>query len=98
PPTQRQPPAPAAAAAQGGVQVQLGALPSEEAARAEWARLARLLPEQFRTRTPIVQRVERPNAQPLWRLRAGGFRDADAARAFCDAVRARGGACAVVGG
>lgn len=98
PPQQRQAvPAPPPAA-QGGVQVQLGALPSEEAARAEWARLARLLPEQFRSRTPIVQRFERPNAAPLWRLRTGGFRDADAARAFCDAVRARGGACAVVGG
>jgi hypothetical protein len=96
------PPAPSAppAAAQpaGGVLVQLGALPSEEAARAEWARLARLLPEQFRGRTPAVVRFDRPNAPPLWRLRTGGFRDADAARAFCDTVRARGGACAVVGG
>lgn len=98
-PQQRQAaPAPPTPAAPGGVQVQLGALPSEEAARAEWARLSRLLPEQFRSRTPIVQRFDRPNAAPLWRLRMGGFRDADAARAFCDAVRARGGACAVVGG
>lgn len=102
PPPAATPPRPAAPAAApppaGGVLVQLGALPSEEAARAEWARLSRLLPEQFRGRTPVVVRFDRPNAAPLWRLRMGGFRDADAARAFCDTVRARGGACAVVGG
>lgn len=93
------PAAPAPAAPSPGVVlVQLGALPTEEAARTEWARLSRLLPEQFRGRTPIMQRFDRPNAAPLWRLRMGGFRDADAARAFCDTVRARGGACAVVGG
>lgn len=93
PPPAAAPPAPA-----GGVMVQLGALPSEEAARAEWARLSRLMPEQFRNRSPILQRFDRPNAPPLWRLRMGGFRDADAARTFCETVRARGGACAVVGG
>ena len=106
PPPAAAPPRPAAApaaaappaATEGGVLVQLGALTSEEAARAEWARLSRLLPEQFRGRSPIIVRFDRPNAAPLWRLRMGGFRDADAARAFCDTVRARGGACAVVGG
>jgi cell division septation protein DedD len=91
------PPA-AAVAPAGAVLVQLGALPTEEAARAEWARLSRLLPDQFRGRTPMVVRFDRPNAAPLWRLRMGGFRDADAARRFCETVRARGGACAVVGG
>jgi cell division septation protein DedD len=101
PPAVAQPPAataPAAAPPAGAVLVQLGALTTEEAARTEWARLSRLLPEQFRGRTPMILRFDRPNAVPLWRLRMGGFADADAARGFCETVRARGGACAVVGG
>jgi hypothetical protein len=78
--------------------VQLGALPTEDAARTEWARLSRLLPDQFRGRSPVVIRFDRANADPVWRLRTGGFADAGAARSFCEAVRLRGGACAVVGG
>jgi hypothetical protein len=78
----------------GRVQVQLGALPTEEAARAEWNRLAARMPELFQGRSPQVVRLDRGEGQiPLFRLRTGGLADQDAATSFCDQVRARGGAC-----
>jgi hypothetical protein len=81
------------------VQVQLGALGSEEAARAEWERLARRLPELFADRRPSIARLDRGAEQaPLFRIRTGGFGDLGGARAFCEQVRARGGACAVIPG
>ncbi|MCZ8150313.1 MAG: SPOR domain-containing protein [Roseomonas sp.] len=88
--------APAAAPARpvGRVQVQLGALPTEEAARAEWNRLAARMPELFQGRSPQVVRLDRSEGQtPLFRLRTGGLADQDAAASFCEQVRARGGAC-----
>jgi hypothetical protein len=103
PPQAAAPPAPArpstAPVPGGRVQVQLGALGSEEAARAEWDRLARRLPELFADRRPAISRIERGADQPpIFRIRTGGFGDADSARAFCEQVRARGGACAVLPG
>lgn len=86
-------PATPAPPATGRLQVQLGALASEEAARAEWARLQRRVPA-LAGRQPQVLRVDRGAEQPpLWRLRAGGIADAEAGRALCDAVRGAGGAC-----
>lgn len=91
------PPAPAAPlATPGRTMVQLGALLSEEAARTEWTRLQRRVPE-LAGRPPQITRVDR-DGQTLWRLRAGGLADAAAARALCDTVRNRGGACMPVGG
>lgn len=84
---------PAGPAAPGRAAVQLGALVSEEAARAEWTRLQRRVPE-LAGRQPQVTRLERDGQPPLWRLRATGIADP---RALCDAVRARGGACVPVG-
>lgn len=91
------PPASAPPASAGRVQVQLGALRSEEAARAEWERLRARVPE-LAGRSPAISRVEREGQPPLWRLRVGGLPDRDAARALCEQVQARGGACAVIGG
>lgn len=102
-----QPAAPAAASAAapaaqparptGRVQVQLGALPTEEAARAEWERLTRRAPELFAGRSPQIVRLDRGEGQaPLFRLRTGGLADQEAAAAFCEQVRARGGVCAPV--
>ena len=88
-------PAPATAppAAQAGrTQVQLSAATSEEAARGEWERLRRRVPE-LASRQPRITRFERDGQSPLWRLRVGGLADAAAARALCEQVRARGGAC-----
>lgn len=78
---------------QGRVAVQLGALPAEEAARAEWDRLARRMPELLGAVRPQFLRAERPDQPPVWRIRVGGFADAETARGFCDRVRAGGGAC-----
>jgi hypothetical protein len=91
-------PAPAAPrAASGSVAVQLGALDSEAGARAEWERLGRRAPELLNGRLPQVTRFERPDKPTMWRLRTGGF-SAEAARDFCAEVKAKGGACAVIGG
>lgn len=88
--------APTARAA-GRVQVQLGALTSAEAARAEWDRLSRRAPELFEGRSPQIVRLDRGEGQaPLFRLRTGGLADQDAAVAFCEQIRARGGACVPV--
>jgi hypothetical protein len=95
------PAAAAPAAAQGPrfggrTQVQLGALPTEEGARAEWDRLTRRAPELFQGRSPQISRLDREGQAPLFRLRLGGLADQDAATQFCELVRARGGACVPV--
>lgn len=80
----------------GRIQVQIGALPTEEAARAEWERLARRAPELLGDRRPSVARFEREGQIPLFRLRTGMFADADAARSFCESLRSKGGNCTVL--
>lgn len=83
----------------GRAQVQLGALPSEAAARAEWERLSRRLGDLLADREPVVTRFDRGGGRaPMYRLRTGGFADPAAARAFCEAARGRGAPnCAAVG-
>ncbi|WP_419896998.1 SPOR domain-containing protein [Roseomonas sp. USHLN139] len=81
----------------GSVTVQLGALDSEAGARAEWERLSKRLPELIGGRSPQITRFEREGKPTMWRLRLGGF-EHDAASAFCETVKSRGGACAVLGG
>jgi hypothetical protein len=78
------------------VQVQLGALTSEQAARAEWARLNRLVPDLLQGRSPQIMRFDREGRSPLYRLRTGGLPDADAAAEFCEQIKARRGACMMV--
>lgn len=90
-PATRQAPAPG-----GTVRVQLGALASEDAARAEWDRLARRHGDLLGAFRPQVVRFEREGQAPLFRLRTGGFANAEAAREFCEQVRARNVPCAVV--
>jgi hypothetical protein len=80
----------------GRVQVQLGALPNEASARAEWDRLSRRAPALFQERTSSVLRLDREGQAPLFRLRTGGFPDVAAARDFCGQVTATGGACVVI--
>ncbi len=90
--------APAAAtppAARGGRHVvQFGALASEDAARQEWTRLQRRVPE-LAGHQPQVVKFEREGQPTLWRLRTGGFADAAAARAFCETARGKGATCVV---
>lgn len=89
-------PTPAPRPVTGGVQVQLGALPSEEGAMAEWNRLRGRVPE-LGPFSPNVVRFDRDGRPTFWRLRVGGVPDRDAAQALCERVRASGGNCAVLG-
>jgi hypothetical protein len=82
----------------GRVAVQLGALPTEESARAEWDRLARRMPELLGALRPQIIRFDREGRPTMWRIRTGGFADSAAAGEFCERIRAGGGACAVLGG
>ncbi|MBV9785547.1 MAG: SPOR domain-containing protein [Acidisphaera sp.] len=74
--------------------VQLGALDSETAARQEWDRLSRRMPDLLAGRHPSVIRADL-GGRTLWRLRMGGFADVAQAAAFCERVRAKGAGCAV---
>ncbi|HYI84846.1 MAG TPA: SPOR domain-containing protein [Acetobacteraceae bacterium] len=76
----------------GRSHAQFGALHSEEAARAEWDRLVRRAPE-LAAFQPRITRLDREGQPTLWRLRATGLADAAAAKALCDAVRARNIPC-----
>ncbi|WP_242530929.1 SPOR domain-containing protein [Roseococcus thiosulfatophilus] len=89
-------PTPAPRPVAGGVQVQLGALPSEEGAMAEWNRLRGRVPE-LGPFSPNVVRFDREGRPTFWRLRVSGLPDRDAAQALCERVRASGGNCAVLG-
>jgi SPOR domain len=74
--------------------VQLAALTSEEAAHAEWAQLAKKMPDLLNGRQPTYSRTER-DGHTFWRVRTSGFADVAQARSFCDRVRAKGAGCAV---
>jgi hypothetical protein len=76
------------------LEVQLAAVSSEDAAKTEWDRLARRMPELLGRRHPLVVRAER-DGHVVWRLRTGGFDDAGQANAFCEHVRAKGAGCAL---
>jgi len=88
------PAAPPGPSASGRIQVQLAAVPTEQAATAEWERLRRRMPDLLGNFRLSVSRGER-DGQPFFRVRTGGFEDNAQARAFCDQVRARGGSCFV---
>lgn len=82
---------PSAAPAPGakGPMIQLAAVGSEQAAQAEWARLAKKYPEVLGTRKPVITKVER-DGKTFWRIRTAGFADANAAKGACDKLRAQG--------
>ena len=74
--------------------MQLAAVPTEQAANAEWQRLQRRMPELLGNQRLVVSRGER-EGQPFFRIRTGAFADNAAARTFCDQVKARGASCFV---
>jgi len=78
----------------GTARVQLAALSSEEAAKVEWRNLSRRVPGLLAGHQPIFSKVEHAG-HVFWRVRAGGFADQAAARAFCQEARAKGLACTV---
>lgn len=88
------PAAPASIAPAGSLQVQLAAAPSEDAAQAEWAHLQERMPAVLGGHQPIVVKAEK-DGKLFWRLRTGGFADANDAQAFCARVREGGASCVV---
>ncbi len=86
-------PAPARPVA-GGTLVQLAAVDNEQAAQAEWQRLAKRMPDLLGDRRAVVQRAER-DGHAVWRVRTGGFADIAEATGFCTRVRAKGAACSL---
>jgi hypothetical protein len=84
--------------ANGRAQVQLGALPSEGAARGEWERLQRRVPEFLGNRRVSLAPLDREGQTTMYRIRTGGFADAATARAFCDEMKTRSIPCMVIGG
>jgi hypothetical protein len=75
-------------------EVQIAALGSEEAARAEWDRLVKRMPELLKGRSPSVSKTEH-DGHAFWRLRTGGFSDIAQATTFCERMRAKGGGCSI---
>ncbi|MFY8106533.1 MAG: SPOR domain-containing protein [Elstera sp.] len=93
PVVQTPPPAtPAAVGATRGAKVQLGAVKSEAAASAEWAKLQKAHPELARL-SMSVAKVEIPNKGTYYRIQAGPVTDG---ASVCGAVKARGQDCLVV--
>ncbi|MCE2759894.1 MAG: SPOR domain-containing protein [Acetobacteraceae bacterium] len=84
--------------ANGRVQVQLGALPSEAGARGEWDRLQKRVPELLGNRRVSLAPFDREGQTTLYRIRTGGFADAATARAFCEEMKTRSIPCMVIGG
>lgn len=77
-----------------GPQVQLAALATEPAAKAEWHRLAKRWPELFGGHQPAFSKIER-DGQTFWRVRIGGFDGLAQATMFCERLRAKGAGCSV---
>lgn len=85
---------PAAAPSANGALVQLAAVRTEDAAKSEWERLSKRLPELLGSHRPAFSKTEH-DGRTLWRVRTGGFADIPQATSFCDKVRAKGSACSV---
>jgi SPOR domain len=80
--------------AANGAQVQLAAVHSEEAAKSEWQRLSKRVPDLLGQRRPAFSKTEH-DGRTLWRVRAGGFADVPQASSFCEKLRAKGVGCSV---
>jgi hypothetical protein len=74
--------------------VQLAAVSSEDAAKSEWQRLAKRMPDILGHHEPTFSKIEH-DGHVFWRLRTGGFSDTAQATQFCEKVRAKGSSCSV---
>ncbi len=86
----------AAQAATGKIQVQLAALTTEDAAKAEWTRLQHRYAAELANRSPVFSHTER-DGKNFWRIRVAGFAEQQTANGFCDTLRAKGGSCVTAG-
>jgi SPOR domain len=77
-----------------GALVQLAAVSSEAAAKVEWQRLQKRMPDLLDHRQPAISKIDR-EGHTLWRVRTGGFSDFSQATVFCERVRAKGTGCSV---
>jgi cell division septation protein DedD len=82
--------------ANGGFQVQLSALRSEEAAQSAWSKLQGTAPDLYRGAALDIQRADLGAKGVFFRLRVGTFDSRDAAKGFCADVKATGKDCMVV--
>lgn len=82
----------------GTIRIQLGTLPTEEAAHSEASRLARRYGDLLGTVRLQVQRIQRDDAEPIFRLIAGPFTSPAAASALCDQMRERRVPCRLIRG
>jgi hypothetical protein len=82
------------ASAAKGALVQLAAVSSEAAAKVEWQRLQKRMPDLLDHRQPTISKIDR-EGHTLWRVRTGGFSDSAQATVFCERVRAKGTGCSV---
>jgi len=96
-PVTQPPPKPAHGAnkAETGPHLQLGAFGSEDAARNEWARLQRKMPDLLAGHEPAIT-VAQHNGATVWRLRIWGFPDQAAAANLCTRLQAVATNCLVL--
>ncbi len=80
-----------------GATIQLAAVESEAAARTEWQTLQKRMPDILGGRQPSFSKTERAG-KTWWRIRTAGFADPAQAKAACEKIRAKGGACSVTEG
>lgn len=75
--------------------VQLGAFPTVDDAVAEWTRINSLFPDFMRDKDRVIQEAS-AGGSTFFRLRAGGFAEATAARRFCETLKAGNAECTPV--
>ncbi|WP_363351946.1 plasma-membrane proton-efflux P-type ATPase [Methylocystis echinoides] len=93
------PPAPAPSAAPPApakTSAQLGVLPTEARAKSRWRQLQKRAPGVIGAHQPTILRKEK-DGQTAWFVEIADFKDRLEAAAFCEALRARGAECALVG-
>jgi cell division septation protein DedD len=89
----RAPSRPAAGFAETEYQLQLAALPTEEAAWQEWNRLRRLHADLLGSLRALGTRVEMADQGTLWRVRVGPIPSAEAAERICAELKRRQAPC-----
>ncbi len=90
-------PAPVVAApATSGERVQLGAFRSNAEAEKQWQKIVRAHSSLLKGKPHQVVRADLGDKGVFYRLRVAGFNDADAAKALCKSLSAKGQGCFLV--